>query len=806
MSEGAEPRALLLTPTMPSDRGNGLAMRAGVLLEGLARAFAVDVLVVPLFADVTGAAGFAARLARSVEIVPLDRLDPLADMTERLATPEGRARARALHPLPALCRGLGVAGAEAVAAGVGSDLDVVIVFRSYLAPLLDGLLELPERPAIILDLDELESGTQRRLGQVEQAERFERLERFYLPLLDRVVTAAPEDARLLAERHGLRAVICVPNAVRPPARLARPSKPRYDLLLVGNLSYPPNIEAACWLCGAVLPLLGDVRVALVGSGPGGEVRALASDPRVTVAADVEDVTPWYEDSAVAVVPVLRGGGSRIKLIEALAHGRPVVSTPAGAEGVPWSTGSAEILRVAETAEGFAAACRSLLSDPDQAAQLGTRGAELVGRTATVDVVAPRIAELAVSVAGGRKPRRSRRRRQPFLAAVLIVRDEEAVLGECLDSLRDLADQTVVVDTGSVDASVQIARAHGAEVLHRAWDADFSAPRNLGLDHARGQWILYLDADERVRPLARERLEARLSDSEAIGVRVLLRPFIRATPYFEYRLWRNDPRIRFTGVMHERVVDAIHLAGIADGRPVEDWSELELDHVGYEGDQTAKHARNLPLLEEQLRRTPNAIFHWRHLAGVLAGLGRTDEAERALERAVSLARAEEPPSVDGSLAWADLVRLRHEHGADVTDLLAVARTRWPEQWLMRWIEGLVHLDGGRFEQAEECFTALLAVDVSSLPERGIAYDERIFGAYAQASLGLALFRGGRYAEAAAAYADAERSDPGEQEYRVKRLLAQAQAAGARSGLTTPESEPLHRRREDVTPGDVPGPAL
>lgn len=776
MSEDAQRRVLLLTPTMPSDRGNGLAMRAGLLLEGLARAFAVDVLVAAVFADVAGSGVFTARMAREVGTVPLDpeRLDPVAEMMERLATPEGRARAQALHPLPALCRGMGAAGAEAVASRVASGVDVVVVFRSYLAPLLDGLLELTDHPPIILDVDDLESATQRRLGQMEEAERFERLERYYLPLVDHVVTCAPGDAHTLAERHGLSTVTVVPNAVRAPRPFAPASSARFDLLFVGNLSYQPNIEAASWLCHSVLPLLGDVRLAIVGSRPDAEVRALASDTRVTVAADVEEVTPWYEAATVAVVPVLRGGGSRIKLIEALAHGRPVVSTPAGAEGLPWE---ADILCLAETPGAFAAACRTLLADPRQAAEIGARGAELVRVTAAVDVVAPRIAELAVSVVGRRTRRRSSRMRQPLLTAALIVRDEEAVLGECLDSLRDLADETVVVDTGSVDASVRIARAHGAEVLHRPWDDDFSAPRNLGLDHANGQWILYLDADERVRPLARERLETRLAESNAIGLRVLLRPFVHATPYFEYRLWRNDPRIRFTGVMHERVVEAIHLAGTADGRPVEDWPELELDHVGYEGDQTAKHARNLPLLEEQLRRTPGAIFYWRHLARVLAGLGRTDEADRALERAVSLARAEQPPSIDGSLAWADLVRLRHAHGDDVTPLLTGARSRWPEQWLMRWIEGLVHLDGGRLESAEECFRALLTVDVSALPKHGIAYDERIFGPYAQASLGLTLFRAGRYAEAAAAYAAAERSDPGEQEYRVKRLLAEARA-GAR----------------------------
>ena len=139
----------------------------------------------------------------------------------------------------------------------------------------------------------------------------------------------------------------------------------------------------------------------------------------------------------------------------------------------------------------------------------------------------------------------------------------------------------------------IAESHGARVLHQPWGGDFSAPRNLGLDHARGEWILYIDADERVAPLDRAELEATLGSSPATALRVLLSPRVNATPYYEYRLWRNDPRVRFDGVMHEQVVDAIHAAAGEDGRPIADWPGLRLEHVGYEGDQTRKHERNLP---------------------------------------------------------------------------------------------------------------------------------------------------------------------------------------------------------------------
>jgi glycosyltransferase involved in cell wall biosynthesis len=223
--------------------------------------------------------------------------------------------------------------------------------------------------------------------------------------------------------------------------------------------------------------------------------------------------------------------------------------------------------------------------------------------------------------------------RPLLSAAMIMRDEAITLPDCLSSLQDVADEVVIVDTGSVDGSVELARSFGAHVLQQPWRGSFSEPRNLGLEHVRGDWVLYVDADERVRPIARERLVERLQSAREVALRILLRPFAHATPYFEYRLWRNDPRIRFRGVMHERVVDDIKLVGVQDRMAIGDWPELALDHVGYDGDQRAKHGRNLPLLEEQLRREPGNVYNWRHLGQVLGALARYAEADAALARAV-----------------------------------------------------------------------------------------------------------------------------------------------------------------------------
>lgn len=368
----------------------------------------------------------------------------------------------------------------------------------------------------------------------------------------------------------------------------------------------------------------------------------------------------------------------------------------------------------------------------------------------------------------------------LLSATLIVRDEERVLPDCLRSLQGFVDEIVVVDTGSRDRSVEISLEYGARVLHHPWTGDFSAARNVALGHARGEWILYIDADERVRDPDRASIEQRLRAAPEVALRVLLRPFVDSTPFYEHRLWRSDPRIRFRGVIHEQVVDAIYRVAAEDRRPVAMWPGLALDHVGYEGDQSAKHERNLPLLRRRLAEDPSNMFNWCHLARILRATGDVQGAEEALEEAVTVARRSPPLKLGaamGSLAWADLVTLRHERGDDVAELLAEGRARWPAQWQLVWIEGQIHLDQGRLDQAAECFRQLLQVDLRSLPAAGVSYDERLFGVFAQSSLGLALFRLGRYAEAAEAYAAAERLEPDEREHTAKRILAERRARDA-----------------------------
>jgi tetratricopeptide (TPR) repeat protein len=363
----------------------------------------------------------------------------------------------------------------------------------------------------------------------------------------------------------------------------------------------------------------------------------------------------------------------------------------------------------------------------------------------------------------------------LLSGALIVRDESRFLGECLASIRDVVDEIVVVDTGSVDDSVEIARRHGARVIHHRWRDDFAEARNVALDAAMGEWILYVDADERLSGANRASVERLLTGASEVAFRVLLAPDLVSTPYLEYRLWRHDPRIRFQGQIHEKVTPAIGAVADADGRPISD-CELLLTHVGYEGDQVHKHRRNLPLLRAELAREPDNLFNRHHLARVLRGLGEDDEAAQVLEDAVDVARRW-PNDQLGVLVFTDLIRLRRQRGEDVGELVAEARASYPDNKLLWWIEATVRMSNGRHVDALALLDRLLAVDLAALPAEGPAYDARIFGPFTQEARGACLFRLGRYAEAADAYAQALRSDPRNLAYRAKWTVAQARARTA-----------------------------
>jgi glycosyltransferase involved in cell wall biosynthesis len=142
------------------------------------------------------------------------------------------------------------------------------------------------------------------------------------------------------------------------------------LLFTGMMNYEPNLEAVRYFVKEILPLIrADVPYAtfhIAGTNPSPEVIALAAEG-VYIHASVPDMRPYFHQACVVVVPLLHGGGTRLKILDAAACGKPIVSTSVGAEGLNFADG--RDLLLADSAPGFAQTVIGLLSNPDRQAEL-----------------------------------------------------------------------------------------------------------------------------------------------------------------------------------------------------------------------------------------------------------------------------------------------------------------------------------------------------------------------------------------------------------------------------------------------------
>jgi glycosyltransferase involved in cell wall biosynthesis len=216
----------------------------------------------------------------------------------------------------------------------------------------------------------------------------------------------------------------------------------------------------------------------------------------------------------------------------------------------------------------------------------------------------------------------------LLSVSMIVKDEEMHLHRCLASIRNLADEIIVLDTGSTDHSREIAESFGAKVFPFRWCDDFAAARNASLSHCTGDWVLVLDADEAIDPADHASLRALLNDNgpqayrfccrnyvSDAGQRILDTPPVRNTSHYETgrpfshyvdyvihtRLFRRFPDIRFTGKVHEVVDPYFENRGLPVGQ-----ATAVLHHFGKLDHQREAHKKDfyLALCEKEVRDNPD----------------------------------------------------------------------------------------------------------------------------------------------------------------------------------------------------------
>ena len=218
---------------------------------------------------------------------------------------------------------------------------------------------------------------------------------------------------------------------------------------------------------------------------------------------------------------------------------------------------------------------------------------------------------------------------------MIVRNEEKRLAAAIESAKDAVDEIVVVDTGSMDRTVEIAESLGARIVRHRWGDDFSAARNFALDNATSDWVLQLDADEELETEDLSQIRDAIQHEALDAVFVAIHNYERdangerRTVIHAYpRLFRRKPEIRYQGLIHEFLTNLVATT----------FSGIRIYHYGYDcpvQEQQKLRGRNETICQRQLDKNPgNPIAHF-NMAGVQLSEQRIDEARKHLEQAIQL---------------------------------------------------------------------------------------------------------------------------------------------------------------------------
>lgn len=309
----------------------------------------------------------------------------------------------------------------------------------------------------------------------------------------------------------------------------------------------------------------------------------------------------------------------------------------------------------------------------------------------------------------------------LLSVCLITKNEQAFLAGCLDSVTAVADEIIVVDSGSVDQTVNIAGSYGAKVLPHEWTDDYSEARNKGIEAARGPWILCIDADERLctPELVRQCLASAPASAGGFLVErhdIVTNPADGKTevnPIGMVRLLRRHAAIRYVGIVHERPGDTILAAGFEIHTALGVKLSHLVNHLGPDALRAKQH-KYLHLLNRELEADP--ANHWaRYYRGkTLWYLERMDEAQAEFHLL-----GDDPQCSVIMRGWAlDMLgALLLERGRPEEALTSVERSLslQPQQSLAYCILGDVHYRTGAYRQAIAAYQRVrLALDTRLPP--------------------------------------------------------------------------------------------
>ena len=409
-------KILFLTPQIPYPPRQGAALRNWGLISGLAHRHDVAILSFVSgmrndsadgLTDEENREGSADILHQTcrVETVPLPARSLSGRLRDLLITRQPDMALRLASEAYARCLADWLAR---------ETFDVVQIGGIEMAPYLDGLEKARPRPLIVFDNLNCEYLLQKRafltdlraprrwVGAAYSFVQWQRLRCYEAQVCrraDRVVAVSTKDAAMLEDLVPGMDVSVVPNGIESAAySVAIEQKESHILVFTGAMDFRPNVDAVLWFARYVLPLIQaevpDVHLLAVGQRPHRRLEPLRADPAVTLTGWVAETQPYIARAAVCIAPLRIGGGTRLKLLEAMAMGKALVSTRLGAEGYPVEDGRELLL--ADAPEAFAAAVVALLRDPERRIALGRNARTFVEEQYDWRHIVPRLEAVYVS--------------------------------------------------------------------------------------------------------------------------------------------------------------------------------------------------------------------------------------------------------------------------------------------------------------------------------------------------------------------------------------------------------------------------
>ena len=407
-------RIININPLPPYPLVTGGHIRAYALLDRLRQRHDVTVLSFQRSAAEGEAVRVLAARGWNVHSVPFARFHPTRPESWPVLIRHLRAR---LGPQPAAVVNWDQPQMHTVLAEMTGHADVIHAEYSYLAPYLRSFWRPPgsrsKRPALITTAHDVYSITLARQADLlascrsrtrlqRTASQFSHYEAQLGDWMDGILAMSEVDAAALRRLNPQATIKVIPNGVDTKELQPGPmNREGRHLLFLGSPLHPPNLDAAAWLLTAIWPAIyqrrPDASLTLVNMDVP-TIRSLASgQPGVSITGQVSDVVPYYRHADICVTPIRAGSGTRLKILEAMALGVPVVSTPIGIEGIEASPGREAI--VAEDVEVFAGAVVALLADADRRTQVVAAARRLVETHYDWDQIVARVETVYTELAG-----------------------------------------------------------------------------------------------------------------------------------------------------------------------------------------------------------------------------------------------------------------------------------------------------------------------------------------------------------------------------------------------------------------------